>query len=706
MGRVLAIACFALFILAAVFIQAALAQTCPDTNPEADPQTGCPQPFHATFTKPAMRQGAIEFNITVKNRKIVFPPSCNPGEQFCYDNFNFQGLALCEGWTGTFKEVKVELASCYPDCDLEGCPDCDFNVTVTPSGPQQIDSEGSRNFTVSIEAFRMGGEYDFTFRALLSSAKKKIFSLHMNITSQTLGVEGDNAQCTVCSSEKCDAQRTSCGYSCPGATFCTAPECLFDTPVQEASESCCGDDSGEVFKQCSKMDDVDWGCPFNSACCQGKEECVYSGKCYPEGVHLVASGEDEYSYCMAGFWRDCDESGDVCSNCGFSWNDTDSACCGDDSDEYFRSRICFSGCETNMTDKACCVLGSACVYDGKCYATRQNITLSGKNVTCEGGVWVLKANQTACYKGECKKNNKCEGACPGCIFKDYSCYGNNCEADYLDPDMHWTYCANCSLNWSVSQCCGDDEKEYWVPPCPNANASWGCCSNPNERVGKNGECVIYCGTTVRAGMSALEESLIPLAVSLNPDVVNVEAGGKNAEFSVLVSTGGNQSLHNVMLSLCGPFMFQSSPQVIEELRPGETGNFTVHIAAASDSQIGTMNFAAYVSSSELIRQRYKPGYANVTVPGYPSTDFYIVIAFGVAGAFALRKLRSRRKPAAKEKPEKAGKKKDSGRKKLVELVRAELDKGTPEGKLRKVLAANGIGKAEIDAAFREAKNKG
>jgi hypothetical protein len=165
-------------------------------------------------------------------------------------------------------------------------------------------------------------------------------------------------------------------------------------------------------------------------------------------------------------------------------------------------------------------------------------------------------------------------------------------------------------------------------------------------------------------------------------------------------------------------MFQSSPQVIEELRPGESRNFTVKVAAAPDSAIGTLNFAAYVSSSELIRQRYKPGYVNVSMPGYPSSDFYIVIAFGAVAAIVAKKFLSRRKAATKEgrrqetpsgeksKPGTKPKgKRDAGRRKLVELVREELGKGTSEKKLRKVLASNGISKSDIDEAFREAKKK-
>jgi len=302
----------------------------------------------------------------------------------------------------------------------------------------------------------------------------------------------------------------------------------------------------------------------------------------------------------------------------------------------------------------------------------------------------------------------CEGPCPGCIFKDFSCYGSNCEADYLDPDMHWTYCANCSLNWSGSQCCGDDEKEYWVPPCPNSSV-WGCCSNENERISRDGKCVISCGTSIKANANALDERLVSLTVSLNPEVINVEAG-KSAEFEVVVRTDGNQSLHNLMLNLCGSFIFESSPQSIEELKPGEARNFTVKVRAAPDSAIGTLGIAAYVSSSELIRQRYKPGFVIVNAAGLQLYDVFIWMIPALAAVYVAKKLLSRRKGASHERTgmEKAGKKPDKGaaRRKLAELVREELAKGTSEKKLRQVLASNGISSREIEAAFRDARSKG
>jgi len=706
------------FLIALVFSQVALAQTCPDTNPEADSQLGCPDSFYTAVSKPAVRRGLIEFNITVKNRRIVFPPNCNPGDQLCYDNLNYQGLPLCnaEGWSGKFTDVKVELASCYPDCDLQGCPECDFNITVTPSKAQTIENEKSQNYTVRINTYNTMGDYDFTFSAFLSSVKKRIFSFHLNISSQPPGAGGDNALCPVCASQKCDIQRVSCGYSCPGAIYCSSPECLFDTPFSESAESCCGDDTGEVFRQCSKTNEIEWSCPAQSACCGKGEECVYSGNCYQEGVHILAEGEDEYAYCKIGKWHDCDEGPDICSACGFLWNNSE--CCGDDSDEYFRSRICLSGCETNMTDKACCTIGgSACVYNEQCYATGSLLQLGKKNITCAGGTWYEKtANQSSCYKGECNKKDSCEGACPACIFKDFSCYGTNCEADYIDPDMHWTYCQNCSVNWSFAEnaCCGDDEKEYWVSPCPNANVSWKCCSNPNERVNSSGDCVISCGITVNANAAELQERLISLTISLSPEFINVNAG-KTAEFGVMVRTDGNRSLHGLTLSLCGPFTFEVSPKAIDELKPGQTGNFTVKMTVAPDSLLGTLDFAAYVSSSELIRQRYKPGLVSVGMAEYPSYDVYLAIVLAMAGIYIVKKLLSRRRKPAKETkskkaraPAKGGGKSrhESALQELSELIKKDLEKGTPEKELRKMLISSGLKEQDVKAAFRLARAKG
>lgn len=75
---------FRAFLMAALiygfaFSQPALAQMCPNTNPDTDTQMGCAEPFYATLSKPRMSHGMLEFNITVKNRKVILVPDCNPG---------------------------------------------------------------------------------------------------------------------------------------------------------------------------------------------------------------------------------------------------------------------------------------------------------------------------------------------------------------------------------------------------------------------------------------------------------------------------------------------------------------------------------------------------------------------------------------------------------------------------------------------------
>lgn len=708
-------AAFGLLVLliCSISIQAAFSQ-CIDTSAEADLQAGCPDPFYSEISKPLVSRNLIQFNITIKNMRIIFPPNCNLGEESCYENLNSQGLALCraEGWSGAFQDVKVALASCFPDCDLQGCPDCDFNVTVSPSGRQKIENGKSQDYRVSVRAYDAMGNYEMSFQASESSAKKKVFSIRVNISDQAQGFEGDNEACPACRSMACERYEGDCISGCSGASFCSAPDCLFDTASSGAAESCCGDDSGEILRHCSASDGLGWVCSGQPACCQTASDCVHSGNCYAQGkAYLVSSGQDSHAYCSSGVWQDCDMDAGTCSACGFSWNN--SACCGDDSDEFYSSRICLAGCETNLTDRSCCSIGTACVYNGICHETGEIMLLAGKNVSCEGGVWNLKsANASVCYKGECNKKNKCELPCPGCIFKDYSCYGTNCEADYRDPDSHWTFCGSCSLNWSLEDrsCCGDDEKEYWSPPCPKANASYRCCSNPAERVNSRGECVIFCGTTITADASVIEEGTIPLDI-VAPDSVDIEAG-KTSEFEIILRTGGGQALHNIMLSFCGPFGFGSSPYVIGELKPGEEKAFTVNVSAAADSMIGPSGIAVYVSSSELVGKRYRPVAVNVLVPEASSFDFYLAIAIVFAFGLALFAKRAVSRRHAKGKgPEQAGKektgvrskKRESARGRLAEVVKQELDSGKAEQEIRDMLASNGFKDADIEAAFRQAR---
>ncbi|MEM5812632.1 MAG: hypothetical protein QW286_02840, partial [Candidatus Aenigmatarchaeota archaeon] len=702
-------------IFAFLIIQNVGAQTCFDTNPESNPRTGCPDPFYLTIYKPITGADFVELNLTVKNRKILYPPDCNPGEQFCYENKNYQGLPLCynKGWTGKFTDVKINLLSCDPDCDLEGCPDCDFGLNITPSTQKTIENERSQDFSLRIKTYKAVGFYRFTFGIWASSEKKGVFLLNVNVSEQPRGVGGDNDMCPTCAIDNCELGKGVCEGSCTSAKYCSAPECFFDTPQSFAAEYCCGDDSGEFFKKCAKTTQISWECPQQSACCGDRGECVYSGNCYSYGVHLLKEDEDRYAFCLSGLWHDCDENPSLCSACGFVWKN--SACCGDDKNEFYNSRICFSGCQTNRTDRACCNNGGSCVYNGTCYETGEKIQIGKINITCEGGVWEeTSPNQTVCYKGACNKKDNCELPCPGCMFKDFSCYGTNCEPDYLDPDMHWTYCWNCSANWSFQNkmCCGDDEKEYWVLPCPNAKGvDGGCCSNPNERIDSNGNCVIFCGTGIMAKTFELDEISAPISISV-PDSISAEQG-RTSRFTVEVKNKGNITFHNIVPSFCGPFSLRVSPQKIKEILPGQGANFTAEFDVPPDAVPGISGLAVYVEADELLSKRYKPVSLKISIPEFPGPEFLAWVAFSLVLVYIAKKLLSRRKhkPASSQKEvgkgkgPKGKKSREGAINRLAGIIAEEMEAGTSEREIRKALESEGISRDNIRAAFRLAKNK-
>jgi protein involved in sex pheromone biosynthesis len=122
----------------------------------------------------------------------------------------------------------------------------------------------------------------------------------------------------------------------------------------------------------------------------------------------------------------------------------------------------------------------------------------------------------------------------------------------------------------------------------------------------------------------------------------------------------------------------------------------------------------YVSSSELIRQRYKSGLVNVGMPEY-SYDVYLWIILAVVAVYVAKKLllRRREKPPKGTTPEKQASKKkyaksrwESGMRELVELIRKDLGKGTPEKELMSMLISSGLKEEDVQAAFKQARKKG
>ena len=116
--------------------QIVFAHVCSDVINPSSGQYGCPDPVYTTNTAPSVNGNLVSFDINVKNRRVeYYGYTCHDlGLDYCYENENYYGNPGCNTnpWTGSLTNARVELASCSPTCDLSGCPDCDFDVSISP----------------------------------------------------------------------------------------------------------------------------------------------------------------------------------------------------------------------------------------------------------------------------------------------------------------------------------------------------------------------------------------------------------------------------------------------------------------------------------------------------------------------------------------------------------------------------------------------
>ena len=63
---------------------------------------------------------------------------------------------------------------------------------------------------------------------------------------------------------------------------------------------------------------------------------------------------------------------------------------------------------------------------------------------------------------------------------------------------------------------------------------------------------------ITANITEVEQKYIPVAVSMLPDVIEIEPGD-TIDFTVFLRTEWNESLHNVSISFCKEFDFKIDP---------------------------------------------------------------------------------------------------------------------------------------------------
>jgi hypothetical protein len=244
---------------------------------------------------------------------------------------------------------------------------------------------------------------------------------------------------------------------------------------------CCGDDlsenynyfkvypsnSGEGYGKYGDDDSSD------DACCNSANDCIYGGNCYSDGYYdLDSDGKTDMrcytgtnnwwinvdyhsSYCDAavgaghwnlggdatsedGYYTSTGSRPDYCT-IGSGGHPSQQCCCGDDANEYKKTRLCDNAngninpnpysCTTSSSDDACCNVNTDCVYNSGCYSSGTHTTDvdgNGDAEYCASGIWY------DCYDtGDCDPAGEfayteSSNACSGTTECHEACSSNDC----------------------------------------------------------------------------------------------------------------------------------------------------------------------------------------------------------------------------------------------------------------------------------------
>ena len=203
-----------------------------------------------------------------------------------------------------------------------------------------------------------------------------------------------------------------------------------------------------------------------------------AGACTRSGAN--GNGDDSTTACTcvrsaSGYWN---IGGEVAGT----------TCCGDDSSEYKRTRVCTSGCTTSAADDACCNANNKCVYSSTCYANAACYT----SLKCNAGSWVSHCSNSVMDCDE--TGTDCGGSCTACP---------TCSPVNNAADSAW-----------VSSCTLDSQCSSYGRVCRNYQC---CLSNQCGSSGTNRGCWnvghgaydayygSYYGTCVSAGVWGLSQ---------------------------------------------------------------------------------------------------------------------------------------------------------------------------------------------------------
>jgi len=235
--------------------------------------------------------------------------------------------------------------------------------------------------------------------------------------------------------------------------------------------------------------------------------CTYGGTCASVGDCDVSQ------YGQSGTCRDCvswavGTGGDAVGYLPFT------ACCGDDTQEYYNSCDAYDAdtpFSDSATDDTCCDADADCVYSTVCY-----VTDTAQSKTTLGGAWNNDAYVVCDLSGVNEQWYDCDTSSTVCGYCDTAA-GWSCTSCYVAEGETATQLPG-EYSDGGTECCGDDTQEYYeyCQNYPGSSMAWTCTSS--QRACCNNYDCITSSSTCKTGTADTANfgSLTYLHSGLNP----------------------------------------------------------------------------------------------------------------------------------------------------------------------------------------------
>ena len=280
----------------------------------------------------------------------------------------------------------------------------------------------------------------------------------------TYYLEIGEEECLTCGIDATEDPNTNEGSCTATATLCVPPGYTAGT-----SADCCSNDANvypgldDDNSYCLKCDtgtktQMKGDTAGNNKC---EQQCGADSQCDEQATGTCLSQGQCSGACA---YLNYDVNSGACSSCGYTYEEDFEAgltpsCCGDDTGENYKGRVCDTGiCTSDSADDACCNSGTDCVYGGTCYSsgTFQDVDSDGLKEYCSSGTWTTAPDDTAgctygteCTSGLCicAGQQDCSTAyCRTAGSCNTATYGNNnypCSNDTVPVSSGGSYVKMC-----------------------------------------------------------------------------------------------------------------------------------------------------------------------------------------------------------------------------------------------------------------------